>query len=818
MVKEIKEFIPAQIIDDHVIITGNGDCTIGFELMLPEIFTLDQVDYNRLHLELLGFMKKLPIGTIVHKQDFFYQSVYKVKNQTESFTRRANNEVFNERPVMNHYSRMYVTFKNMSMRKATGSTNAAVRLYKWAVTKPVKELEPIIEKALGFMGSLESELDGINKLHAKAMKGDALAKAYKEYFELSFDAPGQGNLSGSWSPYEVQDGFVKVGNKFLGIVSLERQGEKVYEAKRANQLDPSVFGDGIQLEGQMDIELGMMFPVGLGLPINHVVNTSIEIKSREGVFRDLGLERWNESILAFISGAAKEKMAAIDEFKEAVSYKDFTVCKTSVNVLVVSEHLKELNKNLNIVKTAFDNMNGSVGWIENFEVLPLFVGSSPGYSRGNYRTFTNVLQQAICYWCLETHYYADLKGHVYVDRFGKPVVIDLWNNKSTVNRNKFVIGPSGSGKSFWLNDYLDQAYEKGNHIVVMDVGHSYKELCLMCGGMYIDSSQRESLSFNIFLIDQDINGNYDLDDDKRLFIYSVLMTIWKGSKQEIPMESMSIVKEMIDFFYQWVNKNKYFPVFKLFYQFIDVYEKAIKEKRGKEGKFIDFDSMRIVFKAYVEGEYKFLLNNESNVDISKNRFVVFDIESIESDVFAFPVVGLVIIELVMDKIRKLKGEMKTFAIDEGWKMLKSDLKDFTEYLYRTIRKHDGEVILATQNVRDIESTGIADALTVNSDTTVLLDHSSKVSLHPDLQRILSITDGDLIKLNDIKTKKEYRDFFVKTGNISKLLRMQVSDKSAAVYTSVGEDKKKIREHFDKHGNLGLAIEQYIEDKQKKLTA
>ena len=49
----------------------------------------------------------------------------------------------------------------------------------------------------------------------------------------------------------------------------------------------------------------------------------------------------------------------------------------------------------------------------------------------------------------------------------------------TTNRNKFVLGPSGSGKSFFMNHLVRQYYEQGTHVVLVDTGNSYQGLCGM---------------------------------------------------------------------------------------------------------------------------------------------------------------------------------------------------------------------------------------------------------------------------------------------------------------------------------------------------
>ena len=43
------------------------------------------------------------------------------------------------------------------------------------------------------------------------------------------------------------------------------------------------------------------------------------------------------------------------------------------------------------------------------------------------------------------------------------------------NRNKFILGPSGSGKSFLTNHLVRQYYEQGTHILLVDTGNSYQD-------------------------------------------------------------------------------------------------------------------------------------------------------------------------------------------------------------------------------------------------------------------------------------------------------------------------------------------------------
>lgn len=95
-----------------------------------------------------------------------------------------------------------------------------------------------------------------------------------------------------------------------------------------------------------------------------------------------------------------------------------------------------------------------------------------------------------------------------VDRLtGKPLHIDIsdlpMKRGVTTNRNKFVLGPSGSGKSFFMNHFVRQYHEQGSHIVIVDTGNSYQGLCEMINrkthgedGIYYTYTDENPISFN----------------------------------------------------------------------------------------------------------------------------------------------------------------------------------------------------------------------------------------------------------------------------------------------------------------------------------
>ena len=129
-------------------------------------------------------------------------------------------------------------------------------------------------------------------------------------------------------------------------------------------------------------------------------------------------------------------------------------------------------------------------------------------------SFYTFIEPAVCFFTAETNYRSSLSpfGIKMVDRLtGKPVHLDISDEPMkrgiTTNRNKFILGPSGSGKSFFTNHLVRQYYEQGSHILLIDTGNSYEGLCNLIhnrthgeDGIYYTYTEDNPISFNPFLL------------------------------------------------------------------------------------------------------------------------------------------------------------------------------------------------------------------------------------------------------------------------------------------------------------------------------
>mgnify|MGYP000482257034 CR=1 FL=1 len=100
---------------------------------------------------------------------------------------------------------------------------------------------------------------------------------------------------------------------------------------------------------------------------------------------------------------------------------------------------------------------------------------------------------------------------LYVDRTGQLAGVDIFS--STTNYNFIVVGSSGSGKSYAMADFFSQYLLRGAKIRVIDVGRSYKGLCDVIGGQYIEFTEEADIRLNFFTkIELNDQGNIHEDE------------------------------------------------------------------------------------------------------------------------------------------------------------------------------------------------------------------------------------------------------------------------------------------------------------------
>ena len=266
--------------------------------------------------------------------------------------------------------------------------------------------------------------------------------------------------------------------------------------------------------------------------------------------------------------------------------------------------------------------------------MELFVNSFPGNCYGmndDYDRFMTLGDAATCLMYKEKIVHSeDTPFKVYyTDRQGVPVAIDIsgkeGRNKLTDNSNFFVLGPSGSGKSFYVNSMVRQAHEQDTDIVLVDTGNSYEGLCEYFGGKYISYTEEHPITMNPFKIKRE-----EWNIEKLGFLKNLVMLIWKGSQGTVSKTEDRLIEQVINEYYDayFTTKRVSNLCFNSFYEFSTERLPKICEENGLHG--IDLSSYNYLLKDFYKGgSHDVTLNENMDSSLFDETFIVFEIDSIK---------------------------------------------------------------------------------------------------------------------------------------------------------------------------------------------
>ena len=505
------------------------------------------------------------------------------------------------------------------------------------------------------------------------------------------------------------------------------------------------------------------------------------------------------------------------------------------NVMAWAESESELKRIRNDVGSQLALM-GCTPHHNTVDVPVLFWAAIPG-NEADFpaeESFYTFLDQALCLFNGETNYRSSLSpfGIKMSDRLsGIPIHLDIsdlpMKRGVITNRNKFILGPSGSGKSYLTNHLVRQYWEQGSHILLVDTGNSYQGLCSLIhaktkgrDGVYFTYTEEAPIAFNPFYVE---DGVYDVE--KRESLKTLLLTLWKRESEEPTRSEEVALSNAVNLYLSKLRADRSIvPSFDTFYEFVETdYRRLLEQKRVREKDFDLENFLNVLEPYYRGGEYDYLLNSDRQLDLLDKRFIVFELDNISSNRTLLPVVTLIIMETFISKMRRLKGVRKMILIEECWKALTSaNMSAYIRYLFKTVRKYFGEAVVVTQEVDDIISSPIVkESIINNADCKILLDQRKYLSKFDGIQRLLGLTDKERAQILSINLsndpKRRYKEVWIGLGGVqSAVYATETSVEEYLTYTTEESEKMQVMELSGKlGGDIEAAIRQLARERETK---
>ena len=819
---------PLLRVENNCIISKFADITAAYRVSLPELFTLTGEEYEALHGAWLKALKVLPDYTVVHKQDFFIEERYETLNDgsERSFLARSYERHFNERPYLRHTCYLFVTKTTSERMRQTSASSVLCRGFivpremrdTDAVTRFLEAAEQM-ERILNDSGLVRVERLTEAEIVGTADDAGLLAR----YFALSDERLPVVN-----EDIRLDPGVMRIGDKYLSmhtLSDLDMLPQSVATDFRYERLSTD----------RSDCRLSFAAPVGLLLSCNHVYNQVIFLDDHDETLKRLEASARNMNSLAAYSRSNAINREWIEMYLNEAHSQGLRSVRCHCNVMAWAESEAELKRIRNDVGSQLALM-GCTPHHNTVDVPVLFWAAIPG-NEADFpaeESFYTFLDQALCLFNEETNYRSSLSpfGIKMSDRLsGIPLHLDIsdlpMKRGVITNRNKFILGPSGSGKSYLTNHLVRQYWEQGAHILLVDTGNSYQGLCSLIhaktkgrDGVYFTYTEEAPIAFNPFYVE---DGVYDVE--KRESLKTLLLTLWKRESEEPTRSEEVALSNAVNLYLSKLRADRSIvPSFDTFYEFVETdYRRLLEQKRVREKDFDLENFLNVLEPYYKGGEYDYLLNSDRQLDLLDKRFIVFELDNISSNRTLLPVVTLIIMETFISKMRRLKGVRKMILIEECWKALTSaNMSAYIRYLFKTVRKYFGEAVVVTQEVDDIISSPIVkESIINNADCKILLDQRKYLSKFDGIQRLLGLTDKERAQILSINLsndpKRRYKEVWIGLGGVqSAVYATETSAAEYLCYTTEESEKMQVMELAGKlGGDIEAAIRQLARERETK---
>jgi len=822
----IESKFPLLAVEHDCIISKDADISVAFRVDLSELFTVTSAEYEAIHSAWSKAIKVLPDFSVIHKQDWFTKESYKPELESDdmSFLSRSFERHFNERPYLNHTCFLYLTKTTKERMRMQSNFSSLCRgnIIPKEVNKDtaVKFLEAVgqFERIVNDSGFVK-----LTRLSSDEITGTPeTAGLIEKYFALSLED------TTCLEDMELGADGLRIGNKTICLHTVSDVEDL-----------PGTVGTDMRYErlstDRSDCRLSFAAPVGLLLSCDHVYNQYIFLDDSAENLRKFEKSARNMQSLSKYSRGNQINKEWIDKYLNEAHSFGLTSVRAHFNIMAWSEDAEELKHIRNDVGSQLALMECKPRH-NTVDAATLYWAAMPG-NGGDFpseESFFTFIEPALCFFTQETNYKSSPSpfGIKMCDRVsGKPLHVDISDlpvkRGICQNRNKFCLGGSGSGKSFFMNHLLRQYWEQGTHIVLIDTGNSYQGLCEMirrktkgADGIYFTYTEENPISFNPFYTD-----DYVFDVEKKDSIKTLLLTLWKSEDDKVTKTESGELGSAVSAYIQKIQADHTIvPCFNTFYEYMrDDYRREMDSREIKVSREdFNIDNLLTTLRQYYwGGRFDFLLNSAENIDLLHKSFIVFEIDSIKENKELFPVVTIIIMEAFINKMRRLKGVRKQLVVEEAWKALSTpNMAEYLKYMYKTVRKYFGEAIVVTQEIEDIISSPIVkEAIINNSDCKILLDQRKFMNRFDGIQSLLGLTDkekGQILSINMANNpSRKYKEVWFGLGGVqSAVYATEVSTEEYLTYTTEESEKKEV---FDKTEELGgdyeLAIKHLAESKR-----
>lgn len=481
----------------------------------------------------------------------------------------------------------------------------------------------------------------------------------------------------------------------------------------------------------------------------------------------------------------------------------------SVTLMTWDADRRSLASRQEQILSAFTTFAESKGMIEvGLEAVNVFLSSAPGnylYRRTKVRS-----EHAGHFVNFSGHYTSAANSGVPFISTGNAIVhYDIFSIDN-LNYNALVIGPSGSGKSFYANCLITKYLEQGVPVVILDLSGSYKPLAEAFGADYVAIDPHRPNQLDPFRYFGPAGARVDSPEylDAITCLQSFLLLMVKEEEISVGKGQKAVIYGALERFFQSAGNTQSLRAFESFLKSqgqaaFGADEHLHRQLLGALDYYLGKSAAKPYF---AEGN-----NNILEVSLhGASSMIVFDLKGIEQLSELMPLYANILSMLVMATMHR-DYEKFLFIMDEAWKALdrSAQIYELVKETGRTARKHYGSIVAISQNIADLQKGDLAASILTNSYSKFLLRHTGE-----DVEAAVAALDMTVAEQRAFRNIREREVLLCRAGEPI-LFKLPFSQSDYWLWTTRPDEVNLRRQSLNRQPTIVSAVSELVENVANK---
>lgn len=530
---------------------------------------------------------------------------------------------------------------------------------------------------------------------------------------------------------------------------------------------------------------GILAPLFFELAGPARVSISLEKLPAEATLAALKVRRSMAQGVASMSMSrnidAEVQNAEIEHVMQALSQSSACLTAIQITCAVQGTDLDDVDARALRLQEMLSRAGGVGVLVEDHAHLDVYLAMMPGAAHRFRRTRTVLDANAADLAIPFGSWRGSKRGPLMLrTRSGDPIVFNPFD-QALPSYNGFIVGPMGSGKSFFTNLLLANHVVNGGAAVIIDIGGSYRRLTGIFDGTYIDIGKSDAVGLNPFPSPRELYELSEIKRDEKLQFLAGFLELLLSEQGAMPTSERALITKALSGFYGPSNAQFQLdatPTLTDIQKFLVAFSADGLDREG---------AMRMVRRLdlWTQGPRARLFAKPVNLSTTP-ALISIDLKAIESDKELQAVALYVLAFIIWSKVADDKRNTLVI-IDECWALLDNPAAvRLIESLVRTSRKYGAALWCLTQRAEDLLESGVGRVLVDCAFQRILLQHAAG---HRQVGASFRFTDHELAAFESLtQVKGQYSEAFLQVHGHSEVVQVLPSPLAYWMATTNAQDK------------------------------